>query len=208
MEQRTIRMPAGWVRSRAAVVAGLAGLVVVTGVLSGCDSEAATPGGSSSSPSVTSASASPSASSASPSASAGPSVAIPAAARVKSDKGAEAFVRYFMDQAAQAWMLPDPRLIELHATKDCSACQDLAKAARDLDNAGQRYDGPPVSVRRLKVLRSSGTDVAFDAMLRENKVRIVSASGKVVASYPERPITRAIAVKWGDGRWLLDGIGE
>lgn len=208
MEQRTIRMPGGRPRSRAAVAVGLAGLLVASGVLSGCDSEAATPGASSPSSAVSSASPSPSASSPSPSASASPSVAIPAAARIKSDKGAEAFVRYFMDQAAKAWMVPDPELIELHATKDCSACQDLAKAARDLDTAGQRYDGPPISVRRLKVLRSSGTDVAFDAMLRENKVRIVSASGKVVASYPERAITRAIAVKWGDGRWRLDGIGE
>jgi hypothetical protein len=187
---------------------GLAGLLVASAVLAGCDSQAAAPGGASPSAAVTSASPSPSASSPSPSPSASPSVAIPAAARVKSDKGAEAFVRYFMDQAARAWMVPDPGLIELHATKDCSACQVLAKAARDLDAAGQRYDGPPVSVRRLKVLRSIGTDVAFDAMLSENKVRVVSASGKVVASYPERAITRAIAVKWGDGRWLLDGIGE
>ncbi len=199
-------MPGGRVRSRAAGVVGLAGLLVAAGGLAGCDSEAATPPASSPSPSVTSASPSPSVSSPSPSVS--PSVAIPAAARVKSDKGAEAFVRYFMDQAAKAWMVPDPQLIELHATKDCSACDDLAKAARDLDTAGQRYDGPPISVRRLRVLRSSGTDVAFDAMLSENKVRIVSGSGKVVASYPERAITRAIAVKWGDGRWLVDGIGE
>ena len=102
MEQRTIRMPAGRLRSRAAVV-GLAGLLVASGVLSGCDSEAATPGASSPAASVSSASPSPSASSPSPSASASPSVAIPAAARVKSDKGAEAFVRYFFDQVNAAW---------------------------------------------------------------------------------------------------------
>jgi hypothetical protein len=178
----------------------------VVGVLAGCESEATPPATTSPSASVTSASPSPSASLPSPTAS--PSVDIPAAAREKSDKGAEAFVRYFMGQAASAWTVPDPVLIERHATKNCSACRDLAKVATSLKAGGQRYDGPPISVRSLKVLRSSGADVAFDARLTENKVNVVSSSGEVIESYPKRFITRAIAVKWGDGRWRLDGIGE
>lgn len=204
MEQHTIWMPSG--RTRRSAAAALAGLVVMAGVVSGCESEATPSATTSPSPSASSVSPSPSVSSPAPSAS--PSFEIPAAARVKSDKGAEAFVRYFMEQAAKAWMVPEPLLIEQHATTDCSACQDLATVARKLDADGQHYDGPPVSVRRLKVLRSSGTEVAFDAMLTENKVRIMSASGEVVGSYPSRNITRAIAAKWGDGRWRLDGIGE
>ncbi len=100
MERRTIRMPSGRVRRPAAVT--LAGLVTVAGVLAGCQSEGTPSATTSPSASVTSASPSPSASSPSPSASA--SVDIPAAARVKSDKGAEAFVRYFFDQVNTAWM--------------------------------------------------------------------------------------------------------
>lgn len=208
MEQRTIRMPSGGVRRPTAGTLAALAVVLVMGVLAGCESSASPPATTSPSASASSASPSPSLTSPSPSPSASPSVEIPAAARVKSDKGAEAFVRYFMAQAAAAWMVPDPQLIEQHATKDCSACRDLAKVANNLDADGQRYDGPPVSVKRLKVLRSSETEVAFDAMLTENKVRIVSASGDVVEAYPARAITRAIAVKWGDGRWRLDGIGE
>ena len=204
MERRTNQMPSGRVRRPAAVT--LAGLVTVAGVLAGCQSEGTPSASTSPSASVTSASPSPSTSSPSPSASA--SVDIPAAARVKSDKGAEAFVRYFMKQASRAWTVPDPMLIQQHATKNCSACIDLAKVATSLNADDQRYDGPPITVRELKVLRSSGTEVAFDAQLLENKVNVVSSSGEIVESYPERAITRAIAVKWGDGRWRLDGIGE
>ncbi len=99
MERRTIGMPSGRVRRPAAVT--LVGLAVVVGVLAGCQSEETPPATTSPSASVTSASPSASASSPSPSASA--SVDIPAAARVKSDKGAEAFVRYFFDQVNTAW---------------------------------------------------------------------------------------------------------
>jgi len=179
---------------------------VVAGLLAGCQSEATPPTTTSPSASATSATPSASPSSATPSPS--PSVDIPAAARVKSDKGAEAFVRYFIEQAASAWTVPDPNLIERHATKDCSACRDLTKVAAGLKEDGQRYDKPPISVRQLKVLRSGASEVAFDAELTENDVNVVASSGEVVDSYPRRDITRAIAVKWGDGRWRLDGIGE
>ncbi len=62
--------------------------------------------------------AEPRASSPSPSASA--SVDIPAAAREKSDKGAEAFVRYFFDQVNSRLDHPEPDLIEATATEKCS----------------------------------------------------------------------------------------
>ena len=107
MERRSIWMPSGRVRRPAAVtLAGVVGLVAVVGVLAGCESEATPPATTSPSASVTSASPSPSASSPSPSAS--PSVDIPAAAREKSDKGAEAFVRYFFDQVNLAWTSAGP----------------------------------------------------------------------------------------------------
>ena len=72
-----------------------AALAVGAVVLAGCQSDAEPPVDRSSAASVTP-SASPSSSS--PTASPSPSVEIPAAAREKSEKGAEAFVRYFFDQ--------------------------------------------------------------------------------------------------------------
>jgi len=195
-------------RLPAAVISvGLAtALVGVVAVLGGCDSQETPVPTASASASATSAAPSPSTTAPSPSTSA--TVEIPAAAREKSDKGAEAFVRFFMQQAAKAWTEPNARLIEAHATDNCGACRDLADVARSLEAEGQRYDGPPVSVVGLRLLRSNESGVAFDAKLSENKVNVVSDAGSLVDSYPKRRITRAIAVEWGEGRWRLDGIGE
>ncbi len=179
MQQRQIRMPAGRVRPRAAVALGLGGLLAVMGVLSGCDSEAATPDASGASPSVASASPSPSASSPSPSAS--PSVAIPAAARVKSDKGAEAFVRYFFDQVNVAWTTPDPRAIESNSEEGCKSCASLATTAAELKSKGHKYASRPVTVADTKLVPGAPAGQKyFETDLQQHRVDVVDPSGRVV----------------------------
>ena len=109
MGRRTTSMPTGRVGWLGGVRPGAVWLVVLVAgvtVLSGCQSDATPP--ATPSPSVTVSSASPSPSVSSPSPSASPSVEIPAAARVKSEKGAEAFVRYFFDQVNAAWTDSEP----------------------------------------------------------------------------------------------------
>ena len=80
---------------------------------------------------------------------------IPAAAREKSDKGAEAFVRFFMQQAAAAWTIPDATLIEQQSDPDnCSACRDLAKVARSLE--APRSSDMTCPLRRVAILQRLG----------------------------------------------------
>ena len=107
MERRKTWMPSCRVRGLGAVGRVGLGTMVVAGLLAGCQSEATPPPTTSPSASATSATPSASPSSATPSPS--PSADIPAAARVKSDKGAEAFTRYFFDQVNEAWNDAGPR---------------------------------------------------------------------------------------------------
>ena len=182
------------------------GALVATVVLSGCQAEETPPTGASPSASSGGASASPSPTSPSPSAS--PSSEVPAAAREKSEAGAKAFARFFMVQAAEAWTVPNPALIEHHSSSECDACNELARVAAELRVNGERYDKPPVTLTKLSTIRKSENAYAFDAQLRENAVHVIGRSGEVVDTYPSRQISRAIAVTWEEGRWLLDGIGE
>ena len=205
MEQGKVRMPAGRVRPRAAVAVGLAGLLVAMGVLSGCDSEAATPDASSPAPSVASASPSPSASSSSPSPSASPSVAIPAAARVKSDKGAEAFVRYFFDQVNVAWTTPDPERSRRTASRAASLVrQPGSQRRRAARRRRHKYAATPVTVTAHEVAgRSTDGQQYVEADLLQNRVDVVDASGRVVSSdRQEGHLQRTVAVIWRGGRWF------
>lgn len=206
MEQRTIRMPVGRLRARAAVV-GVAGLLVASGVLSGCDSEAATPGASSPAASASSASPSPSASSPSASASASPSVAIPAAARVKSDKGAEAFVRYFFDQVNQSWTAPDPNLIEANSENGCESCASLASTASELKAKGHKYASTPVTVMETKRVSGAPSGQKYiETKLQQHRVNVVDPSGRVVLTDEKKTLVRTVAVIWKDDRWLIYGV--
>ncbi len=205
MEQRTIRMPGGRVRSPGAVVMGLAGLLVAAGVLAGCDSEAATPDTSSPSRSVASASPSPSASSPSPSASASPSVAIPAAARVKSDQGAEAFVRYFFDQVNVAWTKPQMGLVPPLADSGCQFCLKTEADATALVGAKERYRAQPISLKAVTALSGAAPEgqsfIRTDAT--QNRTDVVNAANAVVRSDSEKELKLMTGLIWKGGRWFV-----
>ena len=189
-------------RTRTGLAAlGAAALVVLAGCQSG-DNPPDTP-----TPSPTTSTASPSPSpTVTPSPS--PSSSIPAAAQAKTEAGAKAFARFYVEQSALAWTTPDASLIEGLATARCATCDSLASTARDLEAKGHRYNTTPVKVAALTKFRGGGEEWVFDADLREQAVKVVDASGKVISESPAKRLKPAIAVIWREGRWWLDAIGD
>jgi hypothetical protein len=176
-------------------------------VLSGCQSDATPPATTSPSPSATSASPSPSASSPSPSASA--SVEIPAAARVKSEKGAEAFVRYFFDQVNLAWTTPRAGLIASLSSTSCEFCKTTEAAAKGLAEANQRYASDPVTVRSVDALTGApeGQLYLFVDMV-QNRANIVDKAGKVVSTDIRKSIPSNVAVGWAGDAWQMNAVEQ
>jgi len=201
MERRTIWMPPG--RSRRGAAVGIAGLVAVAGVLAGCQSEATPRATTSPSASATSASPSPSASS--PSASATASVDIPAAARVKSEKGAEAFVRYFFDQVNVAWTKPQAGLVQALAYSGCQFCLKTETDAKALVRAGERYRSQPISITSATVL--PGAAPSGQSFVRtnatQNRVDVLNASNAVVRSDSKKELQLMTGLIWKGGRWFV-----
>ena len=202
MEQRTIRMPSGGVRRPAAGTLAALALVLVVGVLAGCESSASPP--ATTSPSAAASSASPSPLVTSPSPSASPSVEIPAAARVKSDKGAEAFVRYFFDQVNTAWTTANPELIAANSESGCKSCASLRDTAAELKAKKHKYASKPVTVKDTKSLAGAPAGQQFvEADLLQNRVDIVDASGRVVSTDKQDALLRTVGVIWKGDRWLI-----
>lgn len=188
--------------ARWAVVAGM----LAAGVLAGCDS-ADDP--------VVTPTPSPSLSSSSPSQSPSPSPSVtesgpqvPAAAREKTDAGAEAFITYYIEQSARAWMVPDGSVLDGLSTSSCITCRNLQQKARDLERDKQKYKSTPIRVDKTKIFSSTSSRVVVDLQLTEMPVDLVDAKGTVVEHYPRNKITRAAALVWQEGRWRVDGISE
>lgn len=198
MGRRSIGMPfAGF------ALAGAVGLGA--GVLTGCQAEETPPASSSPAPSVTASSGSPSASaSASPSPSA--SGEVPAAAREKTEKGAEAFVRYFVEQSAEAWTTPDASLIDALSDPDCKSCASLAGTASDLESKGHRYRDDPITVVSVESLVGDGERQNVVATIKQHEMDVIDRSGNVVDSDSADDLQRTFLLYWKGGQWLVGGI--
>lgn len=182
----------------------LAGAVALgAGVLGGCQGEETPPASPTRSPSVTGSSESPSAS---PSASPSPSESgeVPAAAREKTEKGAEAFVRYFFDQVNVAWVTAEPSHIRNNSERECKSCAALSETATELQNQGRRYAAAPIGVRNIKATSGAPEGQQFvQADLTQNEVDILDAKSSVVGTDKKADFQRTVALIWVGNRWLV-----
>ncbi|MBM6400252.1 DUF6318 family protein [Phycicoccus sonneratiae] len=185
---------------RWAVVAMLA-----AGVLAGCDS--ADDPVVTSTPSASSSSASPT-----PSPSPSPSVTesgpqIPAAAREQTDAGAEAFVKFYMEQFNVAWTKPEAGLVAKFSAKDCKFCATVETQAKWLVDNKQRYDKAPVTLLDIQAISGAPEgQIYLTGTLRQNQTRILDESGAVTRTDPEKTLPRNIGLKWQEGVWLMFAV--
>ena len=178
--------------------AALAGLV-----LAGCGGSGSDRGTTPSASTVTSASSS--ASIAAPSAS--PSYSVPPEARVQTEAGAVAFVTFYFEQVNKAWMTPDATLLPPLTDPTCTVCEGLQDVASGLVTNGHRYDGPPSSVRDVRVTPGAPTGEMFlDFTMGQNAARTIDGNGNTVKTHVEKSTPRKAAVRWEGDRWVLVAV--
>lgn len=155
-----------------------------------------TPAPSTSAPSPTVTTPSPSAS------------GIPAAAKVKSKAGAEAFARFYIDLINPAWMTPDPSLLEPFSSSSCASCLDLIRTATDLKSKGQRYDSKVVEIPAVTAVDIQGDTAKVKFTLRQLRSSVVDPSGAVVLTDPLQDFIRRLELQWEGGKWSVTDLGE
>ena len=180
-------------------------LLAAAGLVAGCTSEPE-PGPSTSKPLVTTPPPSsptpiPTKSSSSPSA-----TGMPAAAKVKSEAGAIAFVKYYFDQVAIAWTVPNPDALDGLSHEDCITCADYRENAASLQKAKERYRSAPATVVSLKHMNSPSGHMQLEMRLRQNATQQLSLDGQVVKSFSQATGTFIVDLVWTQGGWKLWGI--
>lgn len=191
----------GRIRYAACLAAVLAGGITVAGCGGDQSAGSSSPTSSAASPSV-SATKPPASPSVSPSAS--PSYSVPAAARVQSEAGAIAFVKFFWSEVNRSWMEPSSNVLPVLSDPHCAACSGLQERAEALVADRQRYDAAPATVRSLTQLEGAPPGQMFFTMaLHQNAARTIDSNGKTVDTAIAKDSTRRIAVIWKAERWLL-----
>ncbi|WP_457253100.1 hypothetical protein [Pedococcus sp. P5_B7] len=183
----------------------------LTGCTSGADDPPATGNGtavtgvtttasSSSSPPTTTRSATPATTAA---------VQIPEAARAHTEAGAEAFVRFFLEQVNVAWTRPQSGLLPPLGDSGCLSCKGFEMEATELVAEHHRYAKAPALF--TKVTAFGGVTKEGRRRVRiigvQQRVDIVDRSGKVVSTDLRKPIAVTAMTMWQGDRWLLWDMG-
>jgi hypothetical protein len=180
----------------------LAGAGVSVVLAAGCT------GGSGAAPSAsTSASASVS-TLPSPSVTPSATASVPAAARAHTKAGAEAFVRFYMDQVNLAWTGPNQSVLPGLGIDGCLSCSSFQDIAVALVKEGHRYAHDPVTVLAVVAETTlSGVQQRLTMTLHQHEVDVIDATGATVSTDPDKTGDFTVVVTWKGGRWLLYDMG-
>ena len=165
----------------------------------------ATPTAITSSPTVT---ASSTATPSPPSTTPGTSVAVvPAAARVQTLDGAQAFVRAYFDIVNSSFQgKAGPELGNL-SDGNCGSCTNLQSNAEKLRSSGLRVATPPYMVDLFTELPESATPLRiFSAVLIHAKSDVVRQDGTLVRIDPEERNLIEVAVSWRVDGWVVQDL--
>ena len=134
-------------------------------------------------------------------------VKLPPEATKHTEKGAEAFVEFYMGQVSEAWTRPDPTLLPPISDPGCLSCKDLQKTATDLKAKGQHYAANPVTVTKVVAIGGAPKGQQYVRLfMDQHKVNVVDANGKVVLTDPAKKLARTAGVIWEGDSWLMYGL--
>ncbi|WP_457253095.1 DUF6318 family protein [Pedococcus sp. P5_B7] len=135
-------------------------------------------------------------------------VQIPAAARAHTKAGAEAFVRFYMEQANRTWVEPNATLLPALSDSGCLSCKEIQKTAAELVRDGQHYVSDPVTVTRVAAFGGAPTGQQYVRLFMiQHKVEVVDSTGRVVLTDPKKSLARTAGVIWEETSWRMYDIG-
>jgi len=187
-------------------------LTAVCLTVSGCSGDPQPRASGSSSAPTTSAASSPPSTTSSPTASTSRSGSsspgvdpnIPAAARAHTQKGAEAFARYYVEQINSLNQHPEKGKLERLFKSSCGSCKNFAGSIDYLVDHDQHYTGP--IFRILSVESGAENENGFaDVFVAADQlpINIVSSSGAVVDTTKPLGGILVVALTWESRGWEI-----
>lgn len=134
---------------------------------------------------------------------------VPAAARAHTPAGAEAFVRYFYDQANLAGRIPKVGLISKLSLPSCTTCDNLEGIAAESVQRGVRVDGDLLLTQSADAGSSSGNgDELVHYVAHQNVLPIVDARGTRIGTSKAATINTEVSLLWTNTGWGVASIKD
>jgi hypothetical protein len=185
-----------------------ASLTVGGVVLSGCSGDGDPPATSTSTSSTSSSSSTTTTPSTTTTSATTSPVKLPPEATKHTEKGAEAFVEFFVEQSNDAWTKPDATLLPPLSDPGCLSCQALQKTATNLVAKKQKYRSAPMTITKIGAVGGAPSGQQYVRVLgTQNRVEVVDSEGTVVLMDPKQSVALTASAVWREGRWLIYDMG-
>lgn len=132
---------------------------------------------------------------------------IPPAARQRTARGAEAFVRYYIAEYNRAMVTPATGLLPQLSTPDCAICRELEDSIHALVKDQERYAHASVTITHLHADSATSAGERFViANLTSTAVDILDRGGVPVQHVPSAPLLWEIKLRWTKDHWVVQRI--
>lgn len=128
---------------------------------------------------------------------------IPAAARARTAKGAETFVRHYFDQLNQSWTKPDPDLLVGLSGPNCKTCQNFIRTAQSYAANGRRQSKNPLDFQTVRALGFTGSQQQVSAQFRITGSSVLSPSGGVLRTEAPGMLRMFLTLEWRGAQWIM-----
>lgn len=139
---------------------------------------------------------------------------LPAAARERTRKGAEAFVRHFLGEYNRAVTIPATGLLPPLSSPTCGTCDALESHARWLTNHESRFGAEPVNDRLVNGVGSRAnpelvlSDPVYfvEALPQQRRTAITDSAGRTVKWVPGASGRMEFELRWVSRKWQVAKI--
>ena len=140
-----------------------------------------------------------------------PTVAVPelpAAAQKRTQEGAEAFFRYFIDVYNYSFQTLDPTPLKALSASECKFCKSAMSTVDEIAAKGARSEGGHVHVLMSIAEPDSAKakEVVVVTSLKQDPGRTVASDGTVTSSSPGSKRRLDALLRWEEGQWRLVGV--
>lgn len=191
------------------IVAPILALALAGGVLTGCSGGSSEPGSSSPSSTSTTATSSTTSTAAttttttqSPTSNATYAGApgVPEEAKYKTDAGAIAFAKYYLETVNKVGKEPKVGVLEPLALPSCLTCKRQQDTVRELVTKRQRFSGPQFQIASAHRVVAMG-DAVVNVISTQPTVDLLDSNGALVERFPAKtsPFGLVLDLRWQDG---------
>jgi hypothetical protein len=131
---------------------------------------------------------------------------IPAPARAQSEKGAQAFARFFIEQLNVGAMRPDGNVLNGLFIASCKTCVAMHASLEDLEKRDQRHDGQSIKVLATSSIKSSASRPQVLVDVQQISVKVLDSKGRTVRTTASGPGSFVMTLSLVNGHWVAQRL--